>query len=196
MANDSLARGARSATYGYSGKPGEEIELRNVSPEGRDLEADTVATVAPTAPRKKFSPAGHQILVRQSQAVDKGKTYTDQATALNDKSSDIVLIRDEEAKKADAPAEGFVVSTGPGSDEYEMTVAVGDNIVFGKYSGAAFNLNGEWLLLMGVNEVLGTLSDEVVEEETEVVLTAPLLSPGERAAAFDRKMLGKFVAEA
>jgi chaperonin GroES len=177
MAKDSLARGARSASYGYAGKPGEEIELRNVSAEGRDteLEAAIIAGVsAPKRPRKRFKPAGHQILVRQAEAARDMKSYTDQSSALRDTTKDVVLIETEEEKKQDAPAEGTVLAVGPGDDDYGMTVKPGDYIVFGKYSGAAFNLNGEWLLLMGVNEVLGTLSDEIIEEEIEETFEAPV----------------------
>jgi chaperonin GroES len=175
MAKDQLARGARSASYGYAGRPDEAIELRNVSNEPRDVEGEAAITAeaaATKAPLRKFTPAGHQILVRQAAVEGDGKRFTDQLSALKDKSSKVVIIESEEEKKADAPAEGTVLATGPGSEDYDMTVSPGDYIVFGKYSGAAFKLNGEWLLLMGVNEVLGTLSDVTVEEEIEETFDA------------------------
>jgi chaperonin GroES len=188
MPKDQLARGARSATYGYTAAPEDEIVLRNVAPEETPAElSEDVFTPhqphQPKRPLKKFKPSGHQILVRQAEAQYAEKVYTDQASALKDTSTSLVLIRDEEEKKADAPAEGFVIAVGPGSDDYSMTVKVGDNIVFGKYSGAAFNLNGEWLLLMGVNEVLGTLSNDVTDEEVEETYV-------------DADAVAKFVAEA
>ena len=171
MAKDQLARGARSATYGTSGRVGDEIVLKNVAPEEEvDAQVTGPAPVVPAKPRKKFTPKGDTILVRQSEAETVGKTYTDQQSALSDKSTDVVLVTDEEAKKNDAPAEGVVLAVGPGSDEYEMTVSIGDNVVFGKYSGAAFKLNGEWLLIMRVNEVLGTLSDDVEDEVEETIV--------------------------
>jgi chaperonin GroES len=125
--------------------------------------------VAPKRKLKKFTPAGRTILVRQSAVEGDEHRFTDQAEALKSKTDGVLLIEKEEDKKADAPAEGVVLAVGPDAD----TVKEGDEIVFGKYAGAAFNLNGEWLLLMESKEVLGTLSTQDIETEEEVTYEAP-----------------------
>ena len=60
------------------------------------------------------------------------------------------------------PQEGEVVAVGKGKRlEYgkvvTLDVQVGDRILFGKYSGSEVKLNGEELLIMREDEVLGVL---------------------------------------
>lgn len=184
MAKDQLARGARSASYGNAGV-GESPLMQKIAEAEASGVVETVVEepvqpfVRPAVKRKKFTPLGYTILVRQNEAVnvDGVKTFTDQVSALNDKSKELVVIRDEEARKQDAPAEGLVLATGPGTDEFPMTVTKGDEVVFGKYSGAAYNHNGEWVLLMGVNEVLGILTTQDIDDEIEETVEAPAEFP-------------------
>jgi co-chaperonin GroES (HSP10) len=154
---DSLARGARSATYGVSGHASDPIELKNVASE----EPTEITPIVPLAPapikRKVFTPLGTQILVRRAE--NEITSYTDMKTAQEAATPGVVLI--ENAVEQDHPAEGTILATG--DDVY--TVGVGDYIAFGKYSGAelrkelAKQLGGGTLLLMREEEVLGIIAD-------------------------------------
>lgn len=163
MPKDQLARGARSATYGNAGI-GDSPLLVKMQAEGEvddGLTVDVPAIELPKRPRKKFTPSGKTILVRQAAVDGDEHRYTDLGSALKAQTTGVLLVEKEEDKKADAPAEGTVIAVGPDAEN----VSVGDYVVFGKYAGAAFNLNGEWLLLMEAKEVLGTLTPEVDDED-------------------------------
>src|SRR5512135_334891 len=62
------------------------------------------------------------------------------------------------------PQEGLIVAVGPGRwDEdgkkrVEMEVAVGDKIVFAKYSGSEFKLDGKKYLIMSEKDLLAVLN--------------------------------------
>jgi len=63
----------------------------------------------------------------------------------------------------DKPQEGEVIAVGKGkiNDKGQttpMALKVGDRILFGKYSGAEIKIDGEELVIMREEEVLGTLS--------------------------------------
>jgi len=59
------------------------------------------------------------------------------------------------------PQEGEVLAVGKGKREKEvlipLDVQVGDRILFGKYSGSEIKLDGEEVLIMREDEVLGVL---------------------------------------
>jgi chaperonin GroES len=131
---DMLAAGARSATF--AGGIGENDVLRNVAPEGsRD---ETVPVIEPAKiVRKKFRPTTGVLLVRRDEVL----------------STSILITENMEKEK---PAEGTVLEVGPG----DHGIAVGDHIVFGKYAGTEFRLNGEILLLMDATDIKGTIVDE------------------------------------
>lgn len=62
------------------------------------------------------------------------------------------------------PQEGEVVAAGDGKvldngQKLQMTVKVGDRILFGKYSGTEVKVDDEELLIMREDEVLGILED-------------------------------------
>ena len=70
------------------------------------------------------------------------------------------LIIPDSAKEK--PAEGEVVAVGAGArdddgDRIAMDVAVGDKILFGKWSGTEIKLDGEDLLIMKESDVLGLI---------------------------------------
>ena len=136
MRKDVLAAGAKKASYAVSGKIDDAIELRNVAPEGTRNEEIPTVKVA-DVPRKKFIPTKGVLLVRRTEAVNP---------------SGILLTETMEKEK---PAEGIVLEVSAGS-----TVDRGAHIIFGKYSGTEFRLNGETLLLMEEEEVKGFLVDE------------------------------------
>ena len=90
---------------------------------------------------------------------------------LNDR---IIVKRVEEEKKsaggivipdtaAEKPSTGEVVAAGPGkTDEHgklvSMSVEVGDKILFGKYSGQEFKMEGGDFLHMREDDVIGVLA--------------------------------------
>ena len=93
----------------------------------------------------KFSPLHDRVLVRRIEGEDKTKGG---------------LIIPDSAKEK--PAEGMVVSAGPGArkDSGELiapSVKAGDKILFGKWSGTEIKLDGEDLLIMKESDVLGVV---------------------------------------
>jgi len=61
------------------------------------------------------------------------------------------------------PQEGEVIAAGEGKYKEDGTrqaldVKAGDRILFGKYSGSEIKLNGEELLIMREDEILGIIS--------------------------------------
>ncbi len=71
------------------------------------------------------------------------------------------LIIPESAKEK--PAEGEVVSVGEGArkDNGELitpAVKAGDKVLFGKWSGTEITVEGEELLIMKENDIMGILS--------------------------------------
>ena len=93
-----------------------------------------------------FTPLHDRILVRR---VEEGETVRGG-----------IIIPDSAKEK---PQEGEVISVGKGksNDEgkvFPLDVKAGDTILFGKYSGTEIKLDGEDLLIMREEEVLGILS--------------------------------------
>ena len=93
-----------------------------------------------------FKPLHDRVLVRRIEGEDKTKGG---------------LIIPDTAKEK--PAEGQVVSVGPGArkDSGELiapTVKSGDKILFGKWSGTEIKLDGEDLLIMKESDILGVLA--------------------------------------
>ncbi|MEQ9105431.1 MAG: co-chaperone GroES [Rhodothermales bacterium] len=60
------------------------------------------------------------------------------------------------------PQKGTVVAVGPGKVEngtkVDMTVAEGDTVLYGKYSGTEINLDKEDLLIMRESDILGIVA--------------------------------------
>ena len=93
-----------------------------------------------------FAPLHDRVLVRRIEGEDKTKGG---------------LIIPDTAKEK--PAEGLVVSVGPGArkDSGELiapSVKSGDKILFGKWSGTEIKLNGEDLLIMKESDILGVFA--------------------------------------
>ena len=60
------------------------------------------------------------------------------------------------------PSQGIVVAVGPGARDEDgkvvpMTLKEGDRVLFGKWSGTEIKIDGEKLLIMKENEILGIL---------------------------------------
>ncbi len=131
-----LAAGAHSATF--MGGVGENDALRNAAPEGtRNTFVPT--TDASKVARKKFIPRKGVLLVRRDEVVVSSVIVTD-------------------TMEKEKPAEGIILEVNPSCGS---GFNFGDHVVFGKYAGAEFKLNGETLLLMDADEIKGTIIDEV-----------------------------------
>lgn len=59
------------------------------------------------------------------------------------------------------PSKGTILATGPGKREdgkiFELTVKVNDKIYFGKYAGTEVKVNGEDLLVMREDDIIGVI---------------------------------------
>jgi chaperonin GroES len=93
----------------------------------------------------KFTPLHDRILVRR---LEEGETVRGG-----------IIIPDSAKEK---PQQGEVISVGKGksNDEgkvFPLDVKAGDTVLFGKYSGTEIKLDGEDLLIMREEEVLGIL---------------------------------------
>jgi chaperonin GroES len=139
MRKDQLAAGARSAKFAVGGTaiPGAEDNIfRNVSKEPRNADVITVDH-APVV-KKVFTPRGTTLLVRRVTL------------------EELSTIIDTEKIEKERPAEGTVLRVGKKVDD----VIVGDHVIFGKYAGTEFKLNGEVLLIMDEEDIKGTVEDE------------------------------------
>jgi chaperonin GroES len=92
-----------------------------------------------------FRPLGDRVLVRRVEEEEKTKGG--------------IIIPDTAKEK---PQEGEVIAVGPGGRDdagkiHALDVAVGDRILFGKWSGTEVKLDGEDLLIMKESDILGVL---------------------------------------
>ena len=92
-----------------------------------------------------FRPLHDRVLVRRVEA--------------DEKTAGGIIIPDSAKEK---PAEGEVVAVGPGKrDEagriVTMDVKVGDRVLFGKYSGQTVKVQGEELLVMREEDIMGVI---------------------------------------
>ena len=95
-----------------------------------------------------FRPLGDRVLVRRVEEEQKTKGG--------------IIIPDSAKEK---PQEGEVLAVGPGARDdsgklQPLDVAVGDRILFGKWSGSEIKLEGEDLLIMKESDILGVLDAE------------------------------------
>ena len=73
-----------------------------------------------------------------------------------------IIIPDNAKEK---PSEGTVMAVGPGrwmdsGNQGVMTVKIGDRVLFGKYTGMEVAINGEALIVMTEDDVLGVLQSD------------------------------------
>lgn len=65
-----------------------------------------------------------------------------------------IIIPDSAKEK---PLQGKVVATGNGTKDEEMVISVGDQVLYGKYSGTELEFEGEKYLIMRQSDVLAIL---------------------------------------
>ena len=92
-----------------------------------------------------FRPLHDRVVVRRVESEEKTKGG--------------IIIPDTAKEK---PQEGEIVAVGPGArdddgDLIALDVKVGDRILFGKWSGTEFKLNGEDLLIMKESDIMGII---------------------------------------
>ena len=83
--------------------------------------------------------------------------------------SDRVLVAPQEAETKTAsgiyipdsakekPQQGKVVAVGKGKKDHEMTVKVGDTVLYGKYSGSELKFDGNDYLIMREDDILAII---------------------------------------
>ncbi len=71
-----------------------------------------------------------------------------------------IVIPDSSAEK---PDQGEIIAVGPGKHENDKflppCVKVGDRVLFGKYSGQAVKIDGEEVLVMREEDIMGVLEE-------------------------------------
>ena len=55
------------------------------------------------------------------------------------------------------PLAGKVVAVGPGTADVKMEVAVGDEVLYGKYAGTEVNIEGTSYLIMPQKDILASI---------------------------------------
>jgi len=65
-----------------------------------------------------------------------------------------IIIPDTAQEK---PQKGIVVAVGKGTKDHDMTVKVGDNVLYGKYAGTELKLEGEDYLMMRESDLLAII---------------------------------------
>jgi chaperonin GroES len=70
------------------------------------------------------------------------------------KTSSGIYIPDSAKEK---PQQGKIVAVGKGKKDYDMTVKIGDIVLYGKYSGSELKLDGKEYLIMREDDVLAII---------------------------------------
>ncbi len=74
--------------------------------------------------------------------------------AVEEKTAGGLFIPDTAKEK---PLSGKVVAAGPGTSEITMEVAVGDQVLYGKYAGQELNIDGVDYLIMKQSDILAII---------------------------------------
>lgn len=130
---DVLAAGG--AKMVIAGGVGESDIFRNVAPEGSRTE-DQIVVDKPVAKRYRFVPRDEQMLIRPKPA------------------EVVTTVIITEGMEQEKPAEGTVLAVGP-----KVDIPVGAHAVYGKYAGTEYKLNGETLLIMRLEDIMGTVEE-------------------------------------
>ena len=84
----------------------------------------------------KIRPLADRVLVEPSSA--------------EEKTAGGIIIPDTAKEK---PQKGIIVAVGPGTTDQKMTVKVGDEVLYGKYSGTEINFEGRDFLIMKESDI-------------------------------------------
>ena len=81
------------------------------------------------------------------------RVLVEPATA-EEKTASGIIIPDTAKEK---PQKGKIIAIGNGTKENKITVKVGDQVLYGKYSGTELNINGVDYLIMKESDIFGTV---------------------------------------
>lgn len=81
------------------------------------------------------------------------RVLVEPATA-EEKTASGIIIPDTAKEK---PQKGKIIAIGNGTKENKITVKVGDQVLYGKYSGTELNINGVDYLIMKESDIFGTI---------------------------------------
>ena len=81
------------------------------------------------------------------------RVLVEPATA-EEKTASGIIIPDTAKEK---PQKGKIIAIGNGTKENKITVKVGDQVLYGKYSGTELNINGIDYLIMKESDIFGTV---------------------------------------
>lgn len=73
-----------------------------------------------------------------------------EAAPAEEKTASGIIIPDTAKEK---PQKGTVVAVGPGKTDEPLTVKVGDNVLYGKYSGTEISVEGHEYLIMRESDI-------------------------------------------
>ena len=76
-------------------------------------------------------------------------------TAAETKTNSGIIIPDTAQEK---PQRGKIVAVGKGTKETPMTVKIGDEVLYGKYSGTDLKFEGEDFLIMKESDILAIIN--------------------------------------
>jgi chaperonin GroES len=77
-----------------------------------------------------------------------------ESAAAEEKTASGIIIPDSAKEK---PQKGKVIAIGEGIKDKPVTVKVGDNILYGKYSGTEITIDGKEYLIMRNSDIFGTI---------------------------------------
>ena len=77
-----------------------------------------------------------------------------EAAPAEQKTASGIIIPDSAKEK---PLNGKVIAVGNGKVDEPMTVKVGDNVIFGQYSGTELKLNGKTYMIMKESDIYGII---------------------------------------
>lgn len=89
-----------------------------------------------------FEPLQNRILVKRIKEEEKTKGG--------------IFIPDSAREK---PQRGVVIAVGPGTEDRETLVSPDDMVLFGKYTGSEIELEGEQLIIMRDEDILGVIRE-------------------------------------
>ncbi len=90
----------------------------------------------------KLVPLADRVILKQDSAEEKTK-------------SGIILTSQSQEK----PQQAEVVAVGPGTDDVQMTVKVGEKVVYSKYAGSEVKLEDEEYIIVKQNDILAIVEE-------------------------------------
>ncbi len=71
-----------------------------------------------------------------------------------EKTASGIIIPDTAKEK---PQKGIIVAVGPGTKDNAVTLKVGDQVIYGKYAGTEFHLDGKDYMIMRESDVIAVI---------------------------------------